>query len=407
MNATVKGVLGAGIFILLLLPTAREAQGKEIFEVPDVKEDFCGVHINFQYCRCAFHNEQQHCNAVNLKSGEARIHLANEFRTWVGDQMEAFARQCIARGYDWSRPTMACLPRASGSEPAGQALAEQYGLPDMRGVKVPAKNEVAGRVAVAQGEIFLYSAAFQRWVGPIASGQPVYRGDYIITKRGGGTVILYGDRGEDFVELAPETFFETPAPLEPDDPLLLGILKQGVLEMYDALTADEKKAPSGYRQMRTTTITTGIRGTNFILVHDVAGTSEVFLKDGSVEVGPHEGGESVTLATGQSYRHEKGNATISTLELATWEAKAQSLGLSGVHRTATEEDLERPVGNPVDPDVAKFTREELVGDLSFADDQLAPGMPWRLAVAAGIVASAGIAFYYLKRRKHAASPPYG
>ena len=46
------------------------------FERGDQKDDFCGVHINYQYCKCANHGD--HCDAINMSRGEARDYVDGE-----------------------------------------------------------------------------------------------------------------------------------------------------------------------------------------------------------------------------------------------------------------------------------------------------------------------------------------
>ena len=53
---------------------------------PSIKDDFCGVHINFQYCKCAFHNE--YCGAVGMSKGEAKTYVYSEYEAWLDKQSE-------------------------------------------------------------------------------------------------------------------------------------------------------------------------------------------------------------------------------------------------------------------------------------------------------------------------------
>ena len=46
----------------------------------DIKNNFCGVHINYQYCKCAFHNE--FCDAVNMSKGEANAYVYGKYNEW-------------------------------------------------------------------------------------------------------------------------------------------------------------------------------------------------------------------------------------------------------------------------------------------------------------------------------------
>lgn len=46
----------------------------------DIKDNFCGVHINFQYCKCAFHNE--YCGAIGMSRSEAKDYVYSEYDKW-------------------------------------------------------------------------------------------------------------------------------------------------------------------------------------------------------------------------------------------------------------------------------------------------------------------------------------
>jgi hypothetical protein len=46
----------------------------------DIKNNFCGVHINYRYCKCAFHNE--HCGNVGMSKSEAKEHVFSKYNTW-------------------------------------------------------------------------------------------------------------------------------------------------------------------------------------------------------------------------------------------------------------------------------------------------------------------------------------
>ena len=74
------------IFFLLVALTltgcVKKGYGQLVkFETPDIKDDFCGVHLNFQYCKCAFHNE--YCDAVGMNKSQANNYVNEEFDKWV------------------------------------------------------------------------------------------------------------------------------------------------------------------------------------------------------------------------------------------------------------------------------------------------------------------------------------
>lgn len=68
------------------------------FTEPDIRNDFCGVHINFQFCKCAFHN--QYCGSVNHTQDSANSFVQAEFTNYVTGLKEPFNDLCIAgNGY--------------------------------------------------------------------------------------------------------------------------------------------------------------------------------------------------------------------------------------------------------------------------------------------------------------------
>ena len=66
------------------------------FKDPDIKNDFCGVHINFQFCKCAFHN--QYCNAIDMDKDSANAKVQAEFATFVAGRRDAFVSSCELQG---------------------------------------------------------------------------------------------------------------------------------------------------------------------------------------------------------------------------------------------------------------------------------------------------------------------
>ncbi len=62
------------------------------FEAPDIKDDFCGVKISFQYCKCAFHN--QYCGSIGMDKSGANTHVYSEYNTYVASLKEGFNTAC-------------------------------------------------------------------------------------------------------------------------------------------------------------------------------------------------------------------------------------------------------------------------------------------------------------------------
>lgn len=47
----------------------------------NIKDDFCGVHINYQYCKCAFHNEDY--DNIKMSKSEAKTYVYAEYDKWI------------------------------------------------------------------------------------------------------------------------------------------------------------------------------------------------------------------------------------------------------------------------------------------------------------------------------------
>ncbi len=67
------------ILLLVLAGCSQKAHGL------DIKDDFCGVHINYQYCKCAFHNE--FCDAVGMNKNEADTYVHAKYYSWLNGQI--------------------------------------------------------------------------------------------------------------------------------------------------------------------------------------------------------------------------------------------------------------------------------------------------------------------------------
>jgi hypothetical protein len=78
----------------------------EKFKFPDVRDAFCGVEINYQYCKCAFHN--QFCKNINLSRDSAAMYVWSNYTNWVRKKINVFARKCMKNNGIWSSYNRAC-----------------------------------------------------------------------------------------------------------------------------------------------------------------------------------------------------------------------------------------------------------------------------------------------------------
>lgn len=92
-----KKIIAAGLVVFILSGCTPPGFGKKIsFEYPDIKDDFCGVHINFQFCKCAFHGE--FCKQIGLSKKEANAKVQSEYKKWLEGKLTAFRSSCSAAG---------------------------------------------------------------------------------------------------------------------------------------------------------------------------------------------------------------------------------------------------------------------------------------------------------------------
>jgi hypothetical protein len=77
------------LFIMLILGGCSDSTS---FKKGDIKDDFCGPHINFQYCKCAFHGD--YCDSIGMKKGEAKDYVNKEYDKWVESELDRFKNDC-------------------------------------------------------------------------------------------------------------------------------------------------------------------------------------------------------------------------------------------------------------------------------------------------------------------------
>lgn len=94
------------LFALLLTPLAhaQEDLSRSVnMQEFDIRNDFCGVHINFQYCKCAFHDE--YCGSIGMDQDSANSHVQSEFGTWVEGKRTEFKNSCETNNGRFSADT--------------------------------------------------------------------------------------------------------------------------------------------------------------------------------------------------------------------------------------------------------------------------------------------------------------
>lgn len=106
-NTSLKNIFS--IFVIMFIVSANTVfAGQEVtrFSFPSIKDDFCGVVMNFQYCKCAFHND--YCDIIAMPSESANTYVWNEYREWVRKRINTMGASCVVSGGIWKTSNRSC-----------------------------------------------------------------------------------------------------------------------------------------------------------------------------------------------------------------------------------------------------------------------------------------------------------
>ena len=118
MNTTRYFLLVPAVALLLTgCFSNRHISRSESFRNPDIKDEFCGAQINFQYCKCAFHND--YCDQIGMSKGEANDYVNAEYDKWRQGLVDVFSANCLAAGGFFEDDK--CSYCAEGYEPVENA----------------------------------------------------------------------------------------------------------------------------------------------------------------------------------------------------------------------------------------------------------------------------------------------
>lgn len=157
----------------------------------DIKQDYCGVVVNFKYCKCAFHN--QYCGDINMSQAGADAYVNGGFQkwacgkeggTWVGESCQKPQAQVPTPPSDpVSEPEPAGTPDeiAAASQPAAPTAcneaagmrADDAGVCACKPLYEPAGEEGVCTFAGARGVGFSAESGidFQELIDGLAPGQ--------------------------------------------------------------------------------------------------------------------------------------------------------------------------------------------------------------------------------------------
>jgi hypothetical protein len=91
-KSTAKKGAALGLLFIMLFSLSGCGTRKTSFTKPDIKDDFCGIVMNYQYCKCAFHNE--FCDSVGLSPSTANWYVRSEYERWLKFIKDQFASDC-------------------------------------------------------------------------------------------------------------------------------------------------------------------------------------------------------------------------------------------------------------------------------------------------------------------------
>lgn len=398
------------LFVVLLLITislvsARESVEK--YQRPDVRDDFCGVHMNYQYCKCAFHDD--YCEAVNMKSYDARIYVMREYNAWWKEQAESWGRSCIANDGIWNRPSLSCITCDVGFQKeqgrcvvnhASEDIAERFGLPTEFRQDEVRNVTYKGRISSADGEVFLWSHTFQKWIIARA-GQPIYTGDILLTTgRGEAAITLNTYIGEYTSRVAPETKVNFPddSPI-PDEPIYIDVY-HGAVEIYNAISekvAEEfddgaKLTPNPFNVRIGPTVVVGVRGTDVILAYDEEKEeANVVLIKGLVDVFTTTNPEDKMTLHPADKVTVTGNVVENVRTFERFNSELETYNLPTTKFTTPQKDLLALPATPINPDAVYPTEVSYYGD--FVEDYEEKSSNWWVWVLIIVLVGGGVSMY--------------
>ncbi len=94
-------------------------------EKPDIKNDYCGVYIDFQYCKCAFHGE--YCGDIGMNTEEANTYLNAEYEKYADEVCAEEKTTCEAKADSiWDPERDGCVtmvpPPSADEDPGGMEV---------------------------------------------------------------------------------------------------------------------------------------------------------------------------------------------------------------------------------------------------------------------------------------------
>lgn len=110
MKIFLKPITSFLIFLFIALPVHANTVRTQ-YEIPDVREAFCGPVMQPRFCRCAFHNE---CGE-EMDASATHSYVLSEFQEWNRQQIQRMGETCLQRDGHWDKGTWTCV-RCTGGD---------------------------------------------------------------------------------------------------------------------------------------------------------------------------------------------------------------------------------------------------------------------------------------------------
>lgn len=115
----------------------------EKFEYPDIKNDFCGVGIDYRYCKCAFHKEM--CDQIGMSKSEADKYVNAQYDEWAGTQLKQWGDSCAGANGVFNHDKAKCSYCEDGFEAQGQdCVKKESGEPDTKSQEASSADDILG-----------------------------------------------------------------------------------------------------------------------------------------------------------------------------------------------------------------------------------------------------------------------
>ncbi len=76
------------------------------YEFPNIRDSFCGLSIDYRYCKCAFHNE--FCDSLGISRSVADTYVWNNYREMVRKEINSMGKDCTEKNGIWNTSNYSC-----------------------------------------------------------------------------------------------------------------------------------------------------------------------------------------------------------------------------------------------------------------------------------------------------------